>query len=317
MVTNITKSPQSFDGAFTAVNKGILDLPIASTVQRIVLSKILKAKPTAGIVHAEFIGKDFLFPRVQTAGAGGSLTPSVEDIAVISTGARVVTLASSALTKTSGLELDFGTASGTPRVGDRVYITAENGVAKDSGIIGVDLTVISVSGTKAKFMLEVPSAAALPSTGNLIVTIKHVSESVNTHGFYVTSVSRTGSTVTLKGSVSRLLGAVEAQAKLVVGRSSSLLADSKVRSGNSKNFVIISSGVGFIVVSDPEQLLKEKALGSDFIDNARIAAVGDFSLVGANVIGGLSKGTIIDLTKLTGSAEGDAWKIFAFYGGAN
>lgn len=321
MTINATKPEQAIDIAFTAENKGKVGLNIDTNVQKIkIVKKIGKTIPTSGAISAELIGSDFSYARIGTAGAAGAITEAIKRTELFAFGSRVVTLSASDLTKTSGLELDFGLGSSLPTVGDSVIIESTDSVAKDGNIIGRRLFVLSVNGSKAKLMNEVPSAAALPSTGDLIVTLTANAgkQPVFEQGFDVTSVEVTGELVTLKGSAPEIFGSDEAKATLHIPSSSKLIPNSKKKSGSKYAFVVVSSTLGEIKVLDPNGLISAAALGTDFLGTVMIGSVGGFTFEGAPVdpkVAYIMNSAVVDLTNMPGAVAGDQFKVFASYGG--
>lgn len=320
MTTNASKAPQAFDITYTTENDGKVPLDIDVNVTRILLRKITKTIPTNGVVAMEFYGDDLDKALVHTAGAAGALTPSIKYSGVIAKGARTATLDFSDLTKATGLELDFGINKPLPMVGDAVELQASDAVAGDSRIFGRRLFVISVTGTKAKLMAEVPSGVKLPTKGNIFVKVTAVSgkQPIFSQGFDVTSTSRSGNLVTFKGSIPMVYGVAKAQGLLVLTDTGSLVSSLKKRSRFSKSFTIVSSKVGELVVIDDSKLIETVSLGTDFAGTAEIKASGGFTLMGSSVNSILAyslASTLIDMKMINGAAVGDEFKVYAFYGG--
>ena len=317
MVINSMKSSQFFERSFTADNGGIISLDILLTAQYI---KVVKhGIPESGKDFGfEAFKEEFNVPTIFVGGAAGAITLTKKAAGVITFGTQIITLSAGKVTKTSGLEIDFA-GFGTPKVGDAIMLTPAKRVAGDDYLVNRHLFVISVTGTKAKVMSEVPSAMAIDATDVIYakVSAMHGKQDQLKYGIDVTSTSRAGSLVTLKGSHSKLIGMQDALGGLKIDEDSDLLVPMKKKSGQQKHFQIISMKEGSIVVSDPDGFIATTALGTKGIGTAHVVAVGGYTLISAitTELAGASRAVAIDLTKLAGAAAGDKFTIEARYGG--
>ncbi|MES1923487.1 hypothetical protein MHBO_005064, partial [Bonamia ostreae] len=130
-----------------------------------------------------------------------------KELGAISFGTDIIKLASGKVTKSSGLEIDFA-GFATPRVGDVIMLNPVKRVAGDEGLVNRSLFVISVTGTKAKVMSEVPSGMDIDATDSIFSKVSSLSGTQPNlkYGIDVTSTSREGNVVSLKGSHSKLIG---------------------------------------------------------------------------------------------------------------
>lgn len=317
MVINSMKGSQFFTKTFTADNGGIVSLDILPTAQYI---KVVKhGIPEAGKDFGfEAYRQEFAVPTILVGGAAGAITQTKKAAGVISFSTESVKLTAGKVTKTSGLEIDFA-GFATPKVGDAIMLKPAKRVAGDDYLVDRHLFVISVTGTKAKVMSEVPSAMAIDATDVIYATVSsmHGKQDKLKYGIDVTSTSRSGDLVTLKGSHSKLIGMQDALGGLKIDEDSDLLVPIKKKSGQQKQFQIISMKEGSVVVSDPEGLIATIALGTKVIGTAHVVAVGGYTLISAitTELAGASKNVAIDLTKLAGAAAGDVFTIEARYGG--
>lgn len=317
MVINSMKGSQFFKRSFTADNGGIVELDILTTAKYI---KVVKhGIPEAGKDFGfEAYKEEFSTPTVFVGGASGAITQTKKALGVITFGTQAITLSAGKVTKTSGLEIDFA-GFATPKVGDAIMLKPAKRVAGDDYLVNRHLFVISVTGTKAKVMSEVPSAMAIDATDVIYarVSAMHGKQDQLKYGIDITSTSRVGDLVTLKGSHSKLIGMQDALGGLKIDEDSDLLVPIKKKSGQQKQFQIISMREGSIVVSDPEGFIATTALGTKVIGTAHVVAIGGYTLISAitTEIAGASRAVAIDLTKLAGTAAGDKFTIEARYGG--
>ena len=317
MVINSMKIGQIFEETFTAENGGVISTDILPTVKYI---KVVKhGIPTSGSDFGfEAYSGEFGVPTIFVGGASGAITLTKKALGVISAGTKSITLTAGKVTKTAGLEIDF-VGFATPKVGDVVMLTPAKRVAGDDYLVNRALFVLSVTGTKAKLMSEVPSAMAIDATDVIYakVSAMHGKQDQLKYGIDVTSTSRAGSLVTLKGSHSKLIGMQDALGGLKIDEDSDLLVPMKKKSGQQKHFQIISMKEGSIVVSDPDGFIATTALGTKVIGTAHVVAVGGYTLISAitTELAGASRAVAIDLTKLAGAAAGDKFTIEARYGG--
>lgn len=318
MVINLKKNGQFFPVTYTVENGGLVSLDILPTAQyiRVVKTGVADAGKDMGF---EAYKGDFANPFVYVGGAAGAVTLAKKALGAISFSTEVVKLAAGKVTKTSGLEIDFAGFS-MPQVGDAIMLSPTKRVEGDDYLTDRSLFVISVSGTKAKCMLEVPSGLAIDSSAPIFAKVSslHGKQAQLKYGIDVTSVTRSGSTVTLKGSHSKLIGMTNAMGGLKIDEDSPLLVAMKKKSGQMKQFTIISMNEGIIKVEDPESLINAKAIGAGIIGTAFVVPVGGYTLISSITCEatGASKNVTIDLTKLTGAVAGDTFIVEAQYGGA-
>lgn len=317
MIVNLKKNGQFFDISYTAENGGLVSLDILPTAQyiRVVKKGAAEASKDVGF---EAFRNDFDNPFVHTGGAAGAVTIAKKSLGVLSFSTDVIQLAAGKVTTSNGLEIDFD-GHALPKVGDAISLMPTVRVAGDDYLTDRSLFVISITGTTAKCMGEIPSGLKIDASAPIFAKVSslHGRQAKLKYGIDVTSTSRSGSLVTLKGSHSALIGLKNAMGALKIDEESSLLVPIKKKSGQMKEFTIVSMKEGEIKVEDPENLIAVKALGTDIIGTAFVVPVGGYTLISSLTTEavGASKNVTIDLTKLAGAAAGDAFIVEALYGG--
>ena len=317
MVINLKKNGQFFPATFTRENAGLISLNILPTAQYIKVVKTGVADAGNDMGFEAYKG-DFANPRVYVGGAGGAVTMTKKALGVINFSTEVIKLDAGKVTKSSGLEIDFA-GFATPQIGDAIMLSPTKRVEGDDYLTDRSLFVISKSGTKVKCMLEIPSGVSIDATSPIFAKVSSLNgrQAKLKYGIDISSVERSGSIVTLKGSHSKLIGMTDAMGGLKVDESSDLLVAMKKKTGQAKQFKIVSMNEGVIRVEDPEALFKAQTVGTNFIGTASVVPVGGYTLISSITAEatGASKNVTIDLTKLTGAAAGDTFIVEAQYGG--